>query len=80
MMAVLMGAYFYRFEAKNFFIVLISVPCLARSSVFNDRVEKPERAFRTAKWPEQRQTYFALDGKVCQDGAQAAILSYGSSR
>jgi hypothetical protein len=75
MMVVLIGVYFPRFEANNVFIVPTSVPCLARSSVFNDRVGKPERAFPTAKGPEQRQTDFAKDLKVCQDDAQAAILS-----
>jgi hypothetical protein len=63
----------------NVFIVPTSGPCLAGLSAFNDRVEKPERAFRAAKWPEQRQTDFAWDVRVCPDGPQAAILSYGSS-
>jgi len=78
-MAVLTGGYFPRFEAKNVFIVPTSVPCLARSSVLNDRAEKPEGAFRTAKGPEQRRIDFSSDVETCRDGAQAAILSHGSS-
>jgi hypothetical protein len=79
MMVVLMGAYFSSLEANTVLIVPTSAPRLARSSIFKDRVGKPERAFRTAKWPGRHQTDFALDVKVCLDGAQAAILSYGSS-
>jgi hypothetical protein len=79
MMAVLVGAYFSRFKANNGFIVPTSVLCLARSSVFNDRVGKPERALRTAKGPEQRRIDFSSDAEMCRDGAQAAILSHGSS-
>jgi hypothetical protein len=79
MMVVLMGAYFSGFKANNVFIVPTSVPCLARSSVFNDRVGKPEGAFQTVKWPEQRRIDFSSEVEMCPDGAQAAILSHGSS-